>query len=89
MSLTLDHCTVESSAKKVGRIIVGDSLVDLELLLGESFADNDGHEALGFRRAMVFQKNKLESRVDHGRRGFETVLIKKKRLLTRNKDASS
>ncbi|PMD12157.1 hypothetical protein NA56DRAFT_666580 [Hyaloscypha hepaticicola] len=54
LNLALDRYTVESSAKEIGRIMVGDSLVDSELLLRASFADNDGHEALGFRRAMMF-----------------------------------
>jgi hypothetical protein len=87
LSLTIDHCTAESSAKEVERIILGDYLVNSKLLLGRSIADNDGYETLGLRRAMVCQKKKLESRVDYGRRGFETAL--KKRLLTRNEDASS
>ncbi len=78
MSLALDYWTVESSAKEVGRIILGDNLVDSKLLLGGSFADNDGHEALGFRRAMVCQKKKLESRVDLEERGFETAFFIKK-----------
>jgi hypothetical protein len=76
LSLTIDHCTAESSAKEVERIILGDYLVNSKLLLGRSIADNDGYETLGLRRAMVCQKKKLESRVDYGRRGFETALKK-------------
>jgi hypothetical protein len=84
LSLAPDHCTAESSAKEVGRIKVGDNLVDSELLLGGSFADNDGNEALGFRRAMICQKKKFESRVDYGRRGFKSALIEKKKKKKKN-----
>ena len=75
LSLAIDYCTIESSAKEVGRIVLGDNLVDSKLLLGRSSADNDGHEVLGFRRAMVYQKRKLESRVDLEEEGLRPPLF--------------